>query len=208
MRKGDPARAVQILREGAEKGDVDSQKLLAAILESGVAAKEGPGVAANPREALMWYEKAAQSGDNEALKRMGILYAVGRGTPRDADKAFEMFQRAGVDVASHLKGATSNSGKTLSRSTMAWITAFSVDLTGRVSRYPRDAVRRGESGTVVLHIHAATRAVELAGGTAPDSLKSLVRETAGRGLLLLPPPDEAAEQDVKAEFVIDYRLTN
>jgi hypothetical protein len=50
--------------------------------------------------------------------------------------------------------------------------------------------------------------VELAGGTAPDSLKSLVRETAGRGLLLLPPPDEAAEQDVKAEFMIDYRLTN
>jgi DNA-binding MarR family transcriptional regulator len=198
--------AMEALREGAEKGDLDSQKLLAAMLEGGVTAREGPGVAANPREAFMWYEKAAQSGDKEALKRLGILYAVGRGAPKDPDKALDAFRRSGFDVDGYLERVARPNGKHPSKSIEAWMVAFFVDLNTRVSQYPRDAVRHGDSGTVILRVDTATRAVEVLGGTAPDALRAVVRETAARGLILLPPPDDAASAELKVDTTIDYRL--
>jgi hypothetical protein len=206
FRRGYPVAGVKILREAAAAGDVDSQKFLAAVLESGVAAKEGPGVAADPREAFAWYEKAAQTGDQEALKRLGILYAVGRGTPRSPEKAIDAFRRGGIDVDAHARAAEKR-GDRKTTAVEAWLIAFNVDLNARVAQYPRDALQRNESGTVILHIHTATRAIEVAGGTAPAGLRDIVRETAARGLILVPPPDEAANPGFEAEFVIVYRIT-
>ncbi|MGZ5038249.1 MAG: tetratricopeptide repeat protein [Usitatibacter sp.] len=205
--KGNMAGGVNVIRQDAEAGNVDSQKMMGAILEGGILGKDGPGIAANPREALKWYERAAQSGDKEALKRMGILYALGRGTPKDPDKALETFRRAGVGVDDILAENPDAKAKNLSKEVQAWMVAFNVELSTRVSKYPRESVRRGDRGSVLLQVDTATRAVEIVGGDAPEPLKAVVRETAARSLILAPPPDEAANAGLKTRIEIIYRLS-
>jgi hypothetical protein len=100
LRKGDARTAEEILRRSAAEGNLNSMKLLGAMLESGINGNEGQGVAADPREALEWYRRASETGDIEAAKREAILIATGRGAAADPQKALEIFRRAGVDVDS------------------------------------------------------------------------------------------------------------
>ena len=203
LRKGDARTAEEILRRGAAEGNVNSMKLLGAMLESGINGNEGQGVAANPREALEWYRKASETGDIEAAKREGILVATGRGTAADPQEALEIFRRAGVDVDSI--GALREL-PALSKAVRAWMVASYVDIALRVQLYPKEALRRGDSGSVTMRIDTVTRTVDVIGGTASDHLKSVVREIASRSLILVPPPEEASRARLKTEIQINYQL--
>jgi len=77
--------------EKAEQGDMYSQWLL------GCAYAKGDYLLPSlpdDTKALMWFQKAAEQGCVEAQRCMGILYAVGRGTPRDDEMAVHCFQKA------------------------------------------------------------------------------------------------------------------
>ncbi|MCQ2248321.1 MAG: zinc-ribbon domain-containing protein [Treponema sp.] len=50
------------------------------------------------KNAFIWYEKAANNGDNDALRELGILYNNGDGVEKDLDKAFDCFLKAGEDT--------------------------------------------------------------------------------------------------------------
>jgi len=56
----DPARAVELFQQGAEKGNRNCMYFLAASYE------QGAGLPADPERAKEWYVKAAQAGDNRA----------------------------------------------------------------------------------------------------------------------------------------------
>ena len=64
-----PVLAAQWFRRAAERGMLDSQYNLAQLYETGL------GVTANSAEAYRWYLIAAQTGDQDALKKVATLKA-------------------------------------------------------------------------------------------------------------------------------------
>jgi len=58
-----PEKALQLFRQGAEKGNAKCMYFYAQSIESGLG-----GVEKNDAEALAWYQKAAQAGDPNALR--------------------------------------------------------------------------------------------------------------------------------------------
>jgi localization factor PodJL len=67
-----------------------------AAFEMGNRYLEGNGVAQSPRDAALWYEKAATKGHIPAHYRLGSLYEKGNGVARDLDKAKAYYIRAGT----------------------------------------------------------------------------------------------------------------
>ena len=65
---------------------------------------QGEGVENNYKEALKWYELAAENGNRDAPNNIGVLYMTGLGTPRDFAMAHKWFTVAGSRDA----GAKSN----------------------------------------------------------------------------------------------------
>lgn len=57
---------------------------------------EGRGRRANPRKALEWALRGAETGSADCAFRAGVMTASGEGCEPDADKAVELFERAAV----------------------------------------------------------------------------------------------------------------
>lgn len=72
----------------AEKGEVDSQFMLAHAYET------GEGVEKDYAKAAHWFAKAAEQDDFEALYHLGVCYENGHGVEKDPHKAFELYLRA------------------------------------------------------------------------------------------------------------------
>jgi TPR repeat protein len=67
----DPARAMKLFAEGAEKGHAESILLYAQGIETGV------GGVASPTKAISWYQQAAAAGNAEAVnwcRRRGVAF--------------------------------------------------------------------------------------------------------------------------------------
>ena len=75
-------------REGAEKGDAESQNHLGNSYENGF------GVPKNAAEALKWYLKAAEQGNVDAQSYLGFMYQFGQGVAEDIDEARKWYQLA------------------------------------------------------------------------------------------------------------------
>jgi predicted nucleic acid-binding Zn-ribbon protein len=54
----------------------------------------GDGVTQDHKAALQWYQKAADKGHAAARCELGIMLLKGKGTPKNVDRAFELFQSA------------------------------------------------------------------------------------------------------------------
>jgi TPR repeat protein len=55
---------------------------------------EGRGVTHDEAEAVRWWRKAIETGDQEAMARLGLSYAQGRGVPQDLAEGALWLQRA------------------------------------------------------------------------------------------------------------------
>lgn len=76
------------LRKAAAGGDAG------AAFEVAMRYAEGRGVAANPAEAIRWFERAAAKGLAAAQFRLGTLYEKGQGVRKDPDKARQYYLAA------------------------------------------------------------------------------------------------------------------
>ena len=65
-----------------------------AMLTLGKIALHGLAGAPDAEAAVAWFRRAADAGLPEALYEMGVAYEIGRGVPRDADRAREFLLRA------------------------------------------------------------------------------------------------------------------
>ena len=76
-----------------------------AMYEVGRLYERGRGTETDINQALLWFEKAAQNGQNsDASARIGILYLEGQGIPQDYDKAYKHLSQAanaGVPAAQY-----------------------------------------------------------------------------------------------------------
>lgn len=80
--------AVAELQHLADAGFAMAQYRLAKLYES------GQGVEADLVRARQWTERAAASGNRNAIHDLGVYYARGEGAPRDDATAFRYFQQA------------------------------------------------------------------------------------------------------------------
>ena len=82
------AKASEIWRPLAEKGDPAAQYLLGTLYV------EGKGVERNDATAVMWFQRAANQGDARAQYNLGASYAEGAGVQKSEVEAAKWFQRA------------------------------------------------------------------------------------------------------------------
>ena len=88
LRMGDYARAEEIARPLAEKGDARAQSLLAQLYAKGL------GRPQNAYEAARWYRKASEQGHPESQAALGQAYEYGRGVGRNYAEAARWYQMA------------------------------------------------------------------------------------------------------------------
>jgi TPR repeat protein len=81
--------ALKIWRPLAESGDALAQYSLGKHFETG-----GGGEAPDLREAARWYELAAQQDMSAAQNNLGLMFAQGRGVPRDPARAAQLWSRS------------------------------------------------------------------------------------------------------------------
>lgn len=84
----DDRNQFEAYKEGAEKGNMLDQKMLAYCYE------QGRGVPKDVVEAVKWYLKAAEQGDSDAQSSLGFCYQDGKGVPKDDIAAAKWFRRA------------------------------------------------------------------------------------------------------------------
>jgi hypothetical protein len=83
---------IEKLMEKATAGDSRSQYLL------GLAYSSGINVPKDSREAMIWYEKAADQGEINSMVAMGEGFENGLAGPKDISKAIEWYERAIAQV--------------------------------------------------------------------------------------------------------------
>jgi len=74
--------------EEARWGEAEAQYMVATMYE------KGEGVEKDPKEAAMWYEKAADQGHPYSMYRLADMYEKGEGIAKDDAKAAEWFKKA------------------------------------------------------------------------------------------------------------------
>lgn len=87
-RAKDYAKAVEMWRPLADKGNADAQFHLATLYA------EGNGVEQNDATAFAWFQRAANQGHAGAQYDVGASYFAGLGVGKDAEQAGKWFQRA------------------------------------------------------------------------------------------------------------------
>lgn len=87
-RDGDYAKAAQLWRPLADKGDAEAQYRLGSMYA------EGRGVERNDATALMWFQRAAERGNAAAQYNVGASYAAGAGVEKNDAEAAKWFRRA------------------------------------------------------------------------------------------------------------------
>ena len=75
----------EALRRMAENGDAAAENALGLRYFQG---DEKNGIRQDEKEALRWFNKAAEDGSLEAQAKLGFLYWSGRGAPKDSNKAY------------------------------------------------------------------------------------------------------------------------
>lgn len=73
----DYARAVELWRQAANRGDTDAQSCLGYVYYVGL------GVAQSYENAATWYRKAAEAGASDAQHNLGVMYYLGQGVAKD-----------------------------------------------------------------------------------------------------------------------------
>lgn len=86
--KGDDTRAADLIAKAAMRGEPVAQYWLGTLYE------HGRGVAADPGEAIRWYEASALQGNLKAMYKLGVFYAEGWGSQRNYGEAARWFSRA------------------------------------------------------------------------------------------------------------------
>lgn len=86
--KGDDTRAADLIAKAAMRGEPVAQYWLGTLYE------HGRGVAADPVEAIRWYEASALQGNLKAMYKLGVFYAEGWGSQRNYGEAARWFSRA------------------------------------------------------------------------------------------------------------------
>jgi len=79
----DHSTAVYWFRIASESNHIKAQEMLGAQLFSGL------GVPANPKEASIWWYKAAMAGSSTAQASLGVLYALGSGVNKDLIESYK-----------------------------------------------------------------------------------------------------------------------
>jgi len=85
---GDYEKAYNLFNDGAQKGDADSQWMLAVMYY------EGKGVLHDYQETFKWCRLAAEQGNVKAQSLLGVLYANGLGIQQDDQEAFKWMSLA------------------------------------------------------------------------------------------------------------------
>lgn len=87
-RAGDYARAYQLTRAQAERGDRAAQNNLGVLYYAGI------GAVRDYPQALHWFEVAALQGDLHARRHLASMFRQGLGTPKDDFRAFGWYDAA------------------------------------------------------------------------------------------------------------------
>jgi uncharacterized protein len=87
--KKDDVEANRLLQKAAARGYMAAEESLGIFAETGIGL-DHPA----PADALTWYKKAAQLGSLDAETDIALLYANGKGVPRDSAQAVVWFRRA------------------------------------------------------------------------------------------------------------------
>ena len=73
----------------------ESERCASPVIPS-VALMNGEGVERNPEEAVTWFEAAAEQGDADSQFNLGLLYAEGKGMPKNLVRARMWFALAAL----------------------------------------------------------------------------------------------------------------
>jgi TPR repeat protein len=96
----------------AKSGDLAAQRNIGHLYET------GRGVPADPKEAAVWYRKAAEDGFSRAQANLANLYLKGEGVPQDDREAALWFHKAALQghaVAQYNLGAMYEQGRGVER---------------------------------------------------------------------------------------------
>ena len=85
--KKDDVEAARLLHLAADRGYPAAEESLGIFAETGIGLDH-----ASPAEALNWYKKAAEKGSIDAATDIALLYANGKGVPRDPEQAVHWFR--------------------------------------------------------------------------------------------------------------------
>ncbi|MBR2971637.1 MAG: sel1 repeat family protein [Clostridia bacterium] len=88
LRTSAPEQSFRAFAISASMGYVPAYKEMARAF------LEGRGIKKNRQQAYLWFEKSAESGDEDALYEYGLCYSRGIGTAFDFDKAVEVLSKA------------------------------------------------------------------------------------------------------------------
>src|SRR5215470_4956152 len=86
--QGDFAKAAELWRPLADKGDAEAQYRLGTLYA------EGKGVEQNDASAMTWFLRAAEKGNALAQYNVGASYATGLGVAKSEADAVKWFRRA------------------------------------------------------------------------------------------------------------------
>lgn len=87
--RADRGRGLDLLREGAENGNLNSQVTLAEVVEQ--LREQG-----REDELVRWFERDAEAGDANAQAQLAYMYQTGRGIPPDSAKAYHWALQAAL----------------------------------------------------------------------------------------------------------------
>lgn len=109
---GDFAKALQVFRPLAEKGQALAEYIL------GLMYTNAQGVPENYPEGLKWLQKAGEQGEAKAQFAVGVAYFKGLGVQKDLTQAFKWYRRAadqGFGVAQYNLGAMYAKGEAVTQ---------------------------------------------------------------------------------------------
>jgi hypothetical protein len=109
---GDFAKAMQIFRPLAEKGQTLAEYIL------GLMYTNAQGVSENYSEGLKWLQKAGEQGEAKAQFAVGVAYFKGLGVQKNNAEAFKWYRRAadqGLGVAQYNLGAMYAKGEAVTQ---------------------------------------------------------------------------------------------
>lgn len=115
-------KAFELLNKGYEialkSGNISEMRNFANYI--GICYYTGEGVEKDVNKEIEWYTKAAEAGDDLAMRNLGATYYFGEGVPKDYDKAFYWFtksDKAGDIVARYYVGECYEYGRGVDKNT-------------------------------------------------------------------------------------------
>jgi uncharacterized protein len=87
-------RALQELRDAAERGDADAQDDLGLLYRFGAAYYQRSGIEQNLEEAVKWFRRAADQGLDRGQFNLALCYLQGTGVPKNPAEAFRWLSKA------------------------------------------------------------------------------------------------------------------